>query len=66
MIVDRIFEADTDGDGKISSDEMGGLDDRFRDRAGAYDTNSDGFLEKSEVLQSIQKRMQEGNAGGGN
>ena len=65
MIVDRIFEADTDGDGKISQEEMGGLDERMRDRAAEYDTNSDGFLEKAEVLQALQKRMQERAAGGG-
>lgn len=65
MIVDRMFAADTDGDGKISTEEMSGLDDRTRERAAGYDANSDGFLEKSEVLQAIQQRMRERAAGGG-
>jgi len=65
MMVDRIFAADTDGDGKISSEEMSGLDDRMRERAAEYDANSDGFLEKAEVLQAIQKRMKERAASGG-
>jgi HlyD family secretion protein len=65
MMVDRIFAADTDGDGKISTEEMSGLDDRMRERAAEYDANSDGFLEKAEVLQAIQKRMKERAASGG-
>ncbi len=65
MIVDRIMAADADGDGKISTEEMGGLDDRTRERAPEYDANSDGFLEKAEILQAIQKRMQERAAAGG-
>lgn len=65
MIVDRIFQADTDGDGKLSGDEINGLDERMRDRVGEYDTNSDGVLEKDEVLKAFQKRAQQREAGGG-
>lgn len=65
MIVDRIFQADTDGDGKLSGDEIKGLDERMRDRVGEYDTNSDGVLEKDEVLKAFQKRAQQREAGGG-
>lgn len=66
MMVDRIFEADGDGDGKISQAEMSGLDERMRERAAEYDANSDGFLEKAEVLQGFEKRMRERAASGGN
>ena len=65
MAVDRIFQADTDGDGKLSADEIQGLDERTRSRAGDYDTNSDGVLEKDEVLKAVQKRMQQRAAEGG-
>ena len=57
MVVDRIFTADADGDGKLSAEEIETLDERMRSRAGEYDSNSDGVLEKSEVLQAIKKRM---------
>lgn len=65
MMVDRIFQADANGDGKLSSDEMSGLDERLRGRAAEYDSNSDGELEKSEVLQGVQKAMAERAAAGG-
>ncbi len=65
MIVDRIFEADTDGDGKLSGEEIQGLDERMRGRVGEYDTNADGVLEKDEVLKAFQKRMQQQSPGGG-
>jgi HlyD family secretion protein len=65
MIVDRVFAADTDGDGKLAGDELKALDERMRSRVSEYDTNGDGALEKSEVLQSIKKRMQQAGAGGG-
>ena len=65
MIVERIFANDTDNDGKLSGEELNTLDDRMRERVPEYDTNGDGVLEKSEVLQSIQKRMQQAGGGGG-
>ena len=58
-VVDRIFEADTDGDGKLSGKELETLDERMRSRVSEYDKNSDGALEKSEVLEAMKKRMQQ-------
>ena len=65
MMVDRVFQADTDGDGKLSGDEIAGLDEKMRDRVGEYDTNADGVLEKGEVLKAIEKRMKQRAAEGG-
>lgn len=59
VVVDRIFEADTDGDGKLSGKELEALDERMRSRVSEYDANSDGVLEKSEVLEAMKKRMQQ-------
>lgn len=59
MIVDRIFQADADGDGKLTAKEIETLDERLRGRVSEYDANSDGVLEKAEVLQAIKKRAQQ-------
>jgi len=60
-----IGAADTDGDGKISTAEIAGLDDRMKERAPAYDTNSDGFIEKAEIIKAMNKVRQQMSAGGG-
>lgn len=65
-MIDRTFStADSDGDGKISGSELDALDQRMKDRIPEYDTNGDGVLEKSEMLEGIRKRMQSGGGGGG-
>jgi hypothetical protein len=65
-IAERIISSgDTDGDGKISKDEVAGMDDRMKERASSYDTNSDGFIEKSEIIKLMNKMMKEREAGGG-
>lgn len=56
---------DTDGDGKISQDEVAGMDDRMRERAPSYDSNGDGMIEKSEIIKAMTKMMKEREAGGG-
>jgi Ca2+-binding EF-hand superfamily protein len=66
MIADRIMESgDTDGDGKISQEEVAGMDDRMKERAPAYDSNSDGMIEKSEIIKAMTKMMKEREAAGG-
>ena len=66
MIVDRIFEsADSDGDGVIAGDEINSLDERMRSGMSDYDSNSDGKLERAEVLQGFQRRMSRGGFGRG-
>ncbi len=65
-IAERIMESgDTDGDGKISTEEIAGMDERMRERAPTYDTNSDGFIEKSEIIKAMNKVRQQMGAGGG-
>jgi HlyD family secretion protein len=66
-IADRFMAADADGDGKLSASEIEGLNDRQKESAKNFDTNSDGVLERSEILKGINKMRQEGGgaAGGG-
>ncbi len=65
-IAERIIgTGDTDGDGKISKEEVAAMDDRTKERAAAYDANSDGFIEKSEIIKAMNKMMKEREAAGG-
>ena len=65
-IAERIIASgDSDGDGKISKEEIAGLDDRMKERAPSYDTNSDGFIEKSEIIKAMNKAKKEREAAGG-
>ncbi len=65
-IAERMIGAgDKDGDGKISTAEIAGLDDRMKERAPAFDANSDGFIEKSEIIKTMNKARQQMGAGGG-
>ena len=59
-----IAAKDSDGDGKLTKDEVGVPFTYFFDRV---DTDSDGFLSESEAdssLKQIQKRRQQGGGGG--
>lgn len=65
-IAERIISTgDTDGDGKISKEEVAGMDDRTKERAATYDSNGDGFIEKSEIIKAMNKMMKEREAAGG-
>lgn len=65
-IAERIIASgDSDGDGKISKEEVAGMDDRMKERAPSYDANGDGFIEKSEVVKAMNKMMKERAAAGG-
>ena len=58
-----ISSKDTDGDDKLTKDEVGSPYSYFFDR---IDTNGDGFLSESEADKSIQqmkRRMQQGGGG---
>jgi len=60
-----ISSGDTDGDGKISKEELAGLDDRTKERAPSFDTNSDGVIEKSEIIKAMNKVKKDMEAAGG-
>lgn len=61
MIVDRSMEMnDKDGDGKLSSEEIEGIDSQFRAGVKAADTDGDGSVSRGELLKSIQQRMSGG------
>lgn len=62
-IVSRSMErSDTDGDGKLSAEEIDAIDGQFRDGVKAADTDGDGSVSRAELMKSIQQRM---SAGGG-
>ena len=58
---------DTDSDGKLSKDELSKMDDRMQQRLATADTNSDGFLDRRELLTIAANSMQKmrGGKGGG-
>ena len=66
-MVARYLEGDTDKDGKLSKDEIAKLDDRTQQRLATADTNSDGFLERRELLvvAANAKAKMKGKGGGG-
>ncbi len=64
VIVTRSMERnDTDGDGKLSTAEINGIDGQFRDGVLAADADGDGSVTRAELLKSIKARF--GGAGGG-
>ena len=61
MIADRMMQADTDGDGKVSKAEAnGGNAQRMFDQA---DADGDGYITRVEIITFIESRA--GNRGGG-
>lgn len=61
-------QADTDKDGKLSTDELAGVNERMRPRLEGADANKDGFLDRAElmpIMAASAKRIQEMQAGGG-
>lgn len=63
-IVDRSMERnDTNGDGKLSADEIQSIDSQYRSGVEAADTDGDGSVTRAELMKSIQQRM--GGGGGG-
>ena len=52
-IIERIFEADTNGDGKISKEEA---PERMADRFDQMDTNDDGFVDREEIEARFRRR----------
>ena len=57
-LVTRSMERnDTDGDGKLSADEISGIDSQFRDGVKAADTDGDGSVTRAELMKSIQARI---------
>lgn len=65
-LADRIFSAgDKDSDGKLTSAEIEGLDERMRDRAKQSDTNRDGAVDRAELLAALKKRAAQGGGAGG-
>lgn len=56
-IADRIMSSrDTDSDGKLSSTEIAGLDERMRDGAKTADANRDGSVDRTELVAMLKKR----------
>jgi hypothetical protein len=69
-MVTRYLEGDLDKDGKLSmKDEVTKMDERMQQRLATADANSDGFLERRELLPvasaAIQKMKSKGGGGGG-
>ena len=72
MLVERYLQQDGDGDGKLSKDEVGQLDERGQQAVAAADTNSDGFVDRTEltaaaaaVVARMKERAAQGGPGGG-
>jgi len=68
MIASSLERFDTDKDGKLSTTEIAGMDERFRDRYATADTNSDGYVDRTEMMPiatAAVQRMKEMQAQGG-
>jgi HlyD family secretion protein len=67
-MLERTLEADSDKDGKLSVAEIAGVNERMRPRLEAADKNSDGFVDRDElmpVMAATIARMKEMQAQGG-
>jgi HlyD family secretion protein len=68
-MVIRYLESDANKDGKLSKDEIAKMDERAQQRLASADTDSDGFLERRELLSAaaaaIQRMKTKGGGGGG-
>jgi len=63
---DQMFAArDTNGDGKITSDELEGIPEQFRAGMMRMDTDSDGAISKDEFTQGMAQFSRGGGGGGG-
>jgi hypothetical protein len=61
-MVDRALESDADKDGKLSKEEITQMDERRQQMVATADSNSDGFVDRSELTIAAAgavKRMQE-------
>lgn len=68
IIASSLERFDADKDGKLSTAEISGMDERFRDRYATADTNSDGFVDRTEMMPvatAAVQRMKEMQAQGG-
>jgi hypothetical protein len=66
MLVARYLENDADKDGKLSTTEIAGMDERRRQGLSDADRNKDGFLDDKELAVAAGQAMQRmrENAGG--
>ena len=55
--LERLFERDADGDGKLSAEE---LPEPLQDRLERLDANGDGLLDREELAQARRRRGQRG------
>jgi Ca2+-binding EF-hand superfamily protein len=53
---------DSDGDGRLSSEELAAAPQRLKDGLAGADANGDGFIDRSEISQAFAALRQ---AGGG-
>ena len=52
--------SDTDGDGKLSSEEIAAIDQQYRSRIQDADADGDGSVSRAELTASIRKRFEGG------
>lgn len=59
---ERFAQADLDGDGLLSGDEIPA---RMKERLDSIDTNSDGSISKEELMEAMKRMSGRGGGGGG-
>ncbi len=60
IVASTIERSDTDGDGKLSAEEIGSIDSRFQPMVTAADSDGDGSVTRAELTAAMKARFSGG------
>lgn len=62
-MIDMAMQNDSDGDGKLSADEIKAIDSRFQSAVTGADSDGDGSVTRAELTKMMNKMSQGGGGG---